>query len=93
MGLKEIDNRSSINPNIRMSIIQAMTKLLAKSIQKDQGQKVCEYVHLDETESCSLIVPPALARTCKIPSLIISLSSFRRLTKSFSVPMNKDGQY
>ncbi|MFS7904906.1 hypothetical protein Hanom_Chr01g00041521 [Helianthus anomalus] len=48
------------------------------------------FSYLDDFPDCSLITPPAFARTYKMPSFITSLSSSRRWTKSFSVlPSNK----
>ncbi|KAF6139303.1 hypothetical protein GIB67_021513 [Kingdonia uniflora] len=36
--------------------------------------------------------PPAFARTCTIPSLTISLSSFRRITRLSSDPLSNNGE-
>lgn len=71
----EIDNRKMGNTN---SSNQVLT-----------GQAL--QLYLDETASCSRIVPPAFAKTCRIPSLIVSLSSLRKLISSSSDPLNNTG--
>lgn len=48
-------------------------------------------LHLDETASCSRMVPPAFARTCKTPSFIISSSSLRKFSNSPSTPPSSIG--
>ena len=78
--------------NIRSMELEINNKKMGNTIFNNQVQteKVLQ-LYLDETASCSRIVPPALAKMWRIPSLIISLSSLRKLISSSSNPLNNTG--
>jgi len=88
--------------NIRSMELQVInseiTNIILTLIYEGLGitsQKIQE-LHLNESAresaSCSRMVPPALARTCKTPSFIISSSSLRKFNNSPSEPLSSNGQ-